>query len=167
MTTMHVTLNEDAVQDGIELRMYAENTRAEVRTILRDTDHGFEWTTTVTDAEGNARVVTDKVDRATPPLHLMGRALNSMVEPFLIATQAALNKARYERLVRDGKPITMQTMCMDGMHTGPAFADVPFQGGIQGVPSVATDVPKVEDDAVSDELLAQLWGEDDAEEEAA
>jgi hypothetical protein len=53
---------------------------------------------------------------------------------------------------------------MDGHHTGPEFADIPFKGGIVGVAEVDEDTA-LRDPEVSDDFLARLWGDD--EEDAA
>jgi hypothetical protein len=141
-------------------------------TTLTDTAHGVEVKTTLTDSQGGSKVIVDKVDRATPPLHQMLEAWDTFSHSLLHNAQAAFNRARYERLKREGTPITLQTMCMDGQHTGPEYADVPFNGGIVGVPEHHENEPQTppsEPTHLSDQLMSDLGdilGHDDEEEAA-
>lgn len=142
----------------ITLRLYSDETQEEILTTILDTAQGVEVKTTITTAEGETRVVQDKVDRGTPPLDLMMTALQNLFLSFSTNSQAVLNEARYQRLRREGLPITVQNMCMDGYHMGPEFADKLFQGGIVGVPEVEE---QDQGSAVDDEFLSRLWGDDD------
>jgi hypothetical protein len=137
MSRMQITFTDE---DGVmTFEMNAEDTRTSARTTLQDTEQGVDIRTVLTDAEGNERTVVDKLDRRTAPLNLMMGAWEEYSQAFLHNAQAAFNKSRYERLQREGKPITMQTMCMDGAHTSDEYANIPFRGGIVGVPEVPAE----------------------------
>lgn len=147
--------------DALELSLSGDMTGGTIRSTILDTYNGTDVRTVVTLPDGTEQVLTDKVDRGTPPLQLMASLMNSLFEAFAVNGQATLNKIRYERLVRDGKPITMQNMCMDGAHTGPEYADKPFQGGIVGVPTVPDAEEQSSNEAVSNDFLNSLWGDDE------
>jgi hypothetical protein len=163
MTTMRFEMHNDKT-GPIVLRLSADDTREQITTTITDTAAGVELRTEIVTAAGEHSVVSDQIDRATPPLRLMLAALQELFLPFATNTQAALNDARYRRLKAEGKPLTVQAMCMDGHHTGPEFADIPFKGGIVGVPEADEDTA-LRDPEVSDDFLARLWGDD--EEDAA
>lgn len=162
MTTMRYEMHTERDGGPITLRLYGDETMEEIKTTIRDTAQGVEVRTEITTPEGHSRVIQDKVDRATPPLHLMMTILQDLFLPFATNTQATLNEARYKRLQNEGLPITVQNMCMDGHHTGDEFKDVPFGGGIVGVPEVPQEQMQ-QGSAVSDDFLNSLWGDDEEE----
>jgi hypothetical protein len=169
MTVMRYEMTTNRDGTPITLRLYGDETSEEILTTILDTAQGTEIRTTITHATGETHVVQDKVDRATPPLELMMTALQNLFMPFATNSQAVLNEMRYKRLVREGKPITVQNMCMDGHHTGEQFADKPFHGGIVGVPEVdAGELMRASDVSdVSDDFLNRLWGDEDDQEAVA
>jgi hypothetical protein len=132
MTQMNLSFSDD---NGImTFDLTATDNVSGARTTLQDTEHGVEVKTVVRDVEGAETVVVDKVDRAAPPLSLMVAVWEEYVHAYLHNAQAAFNRARYNRLQAEGKPITVQSMCMCGQHLAPEFADIPFRGGIAGLP---------------------------------
>lgn len=144
----------------ITLHLYADNTNERVTTVFKDTDHGNEVKTTVTNGQGETRVITDKTDRTTPPLHALYGLIENLAHAFSVNAQSALNRQRYQRLRAEGGPITVQRMCMDGLHTGEEYADIPFKGGIVGVTDVDEPEPKEPESRVqlSDKLEDDLRG---------
>lgn len=136
-------------------------TQAEVAITLQDTDHGVDTRTIITHEDGRVEVMSDKTDRGTPPLQLMLEAFQTIQHTFLHNAQAAFNKSRYERLKAEGKPINMQTMCMDGMHTDDKWAEVPFSGGIVGVPEHHENdpAPAVQEPELPTTLSSQLMSD--------
>jgi hypothetical protein len=132
MAEMTLKFSDD--ENGLYFELGSDQGPQGVRTRFSDTDQGVELKTILTDSEGNEHTLTDTVDRATAPLEILLDLVQQYRTAFQNNVAAAANRARYERLKREGTPINMATMCLCGHHTGPEFEKIPFQGGIVGVP---------------------------------
>jgi hypothetical protein len=145
------------IDNGVTLSLMTDESDERITITLRDTDQGVEQRVTTRNSAGAERTVIDKLDRATPPLDMMIASLASLYRPFLTSAQSTFNKVRLERLKREGRPITMRSMCMCGEHTGEEYEGQEFTGGIVGVP---THAPEPDEDEVDTEFLNSLWGDE-------
>lgn len=137
MTEMRLTFSEE---NGVmRFELGGDQSRIGAITTLRDTANGVEVRTILRDADGTERTLVDMVDRGTPPLTLMLDVWGQFERSFIANVQGAFNKSRYDRLKEEGKPINQQTMCMCGQHTDDKYAEMPFGGGIVGVPDAPVE----------------------------
>lgn len=165
MVSMRIEFTSDDAEGAVHLRLYSDATPEQVHTMLRDTEAGFEVRTIVTDTQGKEHVLSDKTDRATPPMVVLMNAIASFDQSFSTNAQAVLNRQRLARLVKEARPVTVQNMCMCGHHKGDEF-DVPFEGGIVGIPTYTPEPDETQHDVdatsdVSDDFLSSIWGEDE------
>lgn len=174
MVGMRIEFTSNDETGEVHLRLYNDISPEEVHSILQDTEQGMEVRTKATDHNGRNFVLTDKTDRGTPPMLLLLNVISSLDQSFKTNAQAIMNRARLRRLIREGRPVTVQNMCMCGEHTGPEF-DVPFQGGIVGIPTYEPEAvvgddtdpnnPAHEESEVSDDFLNTLWDAGDSDDD--
>ncbi len=162
--TVRMELNVET--DHIVMRLYSDDSADSIVATIRDTENGMDVRTVAMDTQGGEHLLTDKTDRGTPPLNIVLNMANSLFGSWITSVQAALNRQRLNRLVREAKPITVRSMCMDGKHMTAEFDEMPFQGGIVGIPTYTPDEVGHEDVAtealdIPDELLRSIWGDDE------
>lgn len=162
-------LEVENTDDTVTVRLYNNETPEAVVSTFKDTANGFEVKTVGYTAAGEQVVLTDKTDRGTPPLNIVMNNMTSLYNSLIANAQAHLNRQRLKRLVTEGHPITQKNMCMDGLHTGDEF-DVPFQGGIVGIPTYSPDPDETEaavreESEVNDDFLRAMWGPESSDDD--